>query len=165
MLWILGHGTGSCGFQHFPSNNDQYVRTKSTYRRILFLDILHMYAHTEHFNQILGSCSLYLAVSVICYWLGPRPRESDHPSLSHSVSLWKSWAITLVSCRQKNLKGSGINKRTASQSKLQQGFSRHASSGAMPTHKELSVRAVLHIPVEYSLTYTQHRMHISCTWK
>lgn len=47
----------------------------------------------------------------------------------------ESGAISLVSCSERNLKGSGINKRKASQTKLQWGFGRHAGSGAMCTHK------------------------------
>lgn len=94
-------------------------------------------------------------------------------SISHllSMSLFRSLflecgAIPLVSCRERNLKGSGINKRKASQTKLQRGFGRHAGSGAVCAHKELSVRAVvLRIPVEHSLSYTLSHALQSHTYK
>lgn len=84
-------------------------------------------------------------------------------SISHFLSLslfcslfGECGAIALVSCRDRNLKGSGINKRKASQTKLQWGFGRHASSGATCAHKELSVRvAVLRIPRMYSPSHSQ----------
>lgn len=64
-------------------------------------------------------------------------------------------AVLLVSCRAKNLKGSRINKRKA---KLQQAFGRHAGSGTVRAHKELTVSVVaLRIPAVYSPpTHTSH---------
>lgn len=86
------------------------------------------------------------------------------PSLTEplSLTLSESMAITLVSCRERNLKGSRINKSKVSQTKLQRGFGRHAGSGAMCAHKELSVRVVvLRIPVEYSLSHTPHTSSVA----
>lgn len=67
-------------------------------------------------------------------------------SESLSIPLSESRSITLVSCRETNLKGSGVNKRKASPTKLKRGIGRRAGSGAVCAHKELSVRMVeLHI--------------------
>lgn len=105
-----------------------------------------------------------------------RPWPYSRPCLPHTafdglrepaLLLPAFGSIPVVSCGERNLKGSGINKRKANQTKLQQDFGRHAGSGALCTHKELSVSlVVLHIPVEYSLSHTLARTHatITDTW-
>lgn len=91
-----------------------------------------------------------------CVYYAKRLTASD----SQFCSFWCFGSILLVSCGEKNLKGSGINKRKAKQTKAQQDFGRHAGSGAVCTHKELSVSpVVLHIPVEYSLSHTLAHTH------
>lgn len=66
-------------------------------------------------------------------------------------------ANPLVSCRLKILKGSGINKSKANQTKLQQGFGSHGGSVVVCAHRELSVSVeVLRIPVWCSLWHTHY---------
>lgn len=73
--------------------------------------------------------------------------------------LWCPWPL-LRSAAERNLKGSGMNKRKTGSTKLQRGFGGCAGSGAMCPHKEPSVRVVvLRIPVEYSFSHTNTQSH------
>lgn len=86
------------------------------------------------------------------------------PSPTLPPRVWSA----LVSCRgresereRKPPKGSGINKRKASQTKLQWGFGRRANSGPTCAHKELSVSPHSHAGFTITHAGMVHRDYFS----